>query len=250
MSTSVGRKARPNFLHRTTPLIRIKPKDLSDAGIERVPRVVGVRNGLPLLEDNRTLKVRNVIWCTGYDSGFSWIDLPVFDDVGDPLHDRGVVSTAAGLYFIGLQFLYSMTSATVSGVGRDAKHIVKAIASRTQFGARKRPGVWTLRRRPRRVLAQCMQSSGGLMVDSALENLVLDLLDWLARRERTYEDVMNAWRTSCPKLPVWEEASDRGLLTREVRNGSSIVRITPQGTELLRQRRPSRRLEHSTEKVI
>jgi len=88
------------------------------------------------------------------------------------------------------------------------------------------------------------------MVDSALENLVLDLLDWLARRERTYEDVMNAWRTSCPKLPVWEEASDRGLLTREVRNGSSIVRITPQGTELLRQRRPSRRLEHSTEKVI
>ena len=51
------------------------------------------------------------------------------------------------------------------------------------------------------------------MVDSALENLVLDLLEWLARRERTYEDVMNAWRTSCPKLPVWEEASDRGLLT-------------------------------------
>ena len=165
--TPIGRKARPNFLHRAAPLIRVKPKDLSDAGIERVPRVVGVRNGLPLLEDNRTLKVRNVIWCTGYDSGFSWIDLPVFDDVGDPLHDRGVVSTAAGLYFIGLQFLYSMTSATVSGVGRDAKHIVKAIASRTQFGARKRPGVWTLRRRPRRVLAQCMQSSGGLMVDSA-----------------------------------------------------------------------------------
>jgi hypothetical protein len=88
------------------------------------------------------------------------------------------------------------------------------------------------------------------MVDSALENLVLDLLEWLARRERTYEDVMNAWRTSCPKLPVWEEASDRGLLTREVRNGSSIVRITPQGTELLRQRRPCQRLEDSTEKVI
>jgi hypothetical protein len=86
------------------------------------------------------------------------------------------------------------------------------------------------------------------MVDSALENLVFDLLEWLARRERTYEDVMNAWRTSCPKLPVWEEASDRGLLTREVRNGSSIVRITPQGTELLRQRRPCQRLEGSTEK--
>jgi hypothetical protein len=89
-----------------------------------------------------------------------------------------------------------------------------------------------------------------LMVDSALENLVLDLLEWLARFDKTYEDVMNARRTSCPKLPVWEEASDRGLLTREVKNDSSIVRITPQGTELLRQRRPSRRLEDSTEKVI
>jgi hypothetical protein len=88
------------------------------------------------------------------------------------------------------------------------------------------------------------------MVDSALEILVLDLLEWLARFDRTYEDVMNAWRTSCPKLPVWEEASDRGLLTREVKDDSSIVRITPQGTELLRQRRPSRRLEDSTEKVI
>ena len=88
------------------------------------------------------------------------------------------------------------------------------------------------------------------MVDSALEILVLDLLEWLARFDKTYEDVMNARRTSCPKLPVWEEASDRGLLTREVRNGSSIVRITSQGTELLRQRRPCRRLEDSTEKVI
>ena len=137
MSTPVGRKARPNFLHRTTPLIRIKPKDLSDAGIERVPKVIGVRNGLPLLEDNRTLDVRNIIWCTGFDSGFSWIDLPIFDHLGDPVHDRGVVASAPGVYFIGLQFLYSMTSATVNGVARDAEHIVRAIASREQAGAEK-----------------------------------------------------------------------------------------------------------------
>ncbi len=88
------------------------------------------------------------------------------------------------------------------------------------------------------------------MVDSALANLVLDLLEWLARRERTYEDAINAWRTSCPKLPVWEEASDRGLVTREVKNGYSAARITPQGAELLRQRRPSLRFADSTEKVI
>jgi D-3-phosphoglycerate dehydrogenase len=87
------------------------------------------------------------------------------------------------------------------------------------------------------------------MVDSVLENLVVDLLEWLGRRERTYEDVMDAWRTSCPKLPVWEEASDRGLVTREVRNGSSIVRITPRGAEHLQQRRPSQRVEQGMEKA-
>jgi D-3-phosphoglycerate dehydrogenase len=87
------------------------------------------------------------------------------------------------------------------------------------------------------------------MADSVLENLVLDLLEWLATRERTYEDVMAAWRTSCPKLPVWEEASDRGLVTREARIGSSIVRITLQGAELLPQRRPSPRVEDDREKA-
>jgi putative flavoprotein involved in K+ transport len=79
--------------------------------------------------------VKNVIWCTGYDPGFSWIDLPVFDDLGDPLHDRGVVTAMPGLYFLGLQFLHSMTSATVNGVGRDAEHIAKAIATRARLRA-------------------------------------------------------------------------------------------------------------------
>jgi putative flavoprotein involved in K+ transport len=132
LGTPIGRKQRPNFLHRAAPLIRVKPQDFAGAGIQRVGRVVGVKGRLPLLEDGRTLDVRNVIWCTGYDPGFSWIDLPVFDEAGDPLHDRGVVTGAPGLYFLGLQFLYSMTSATVHGVGRDAEHIVNAIASRTR----------------------------------------------------------------------------------------------------------------------
>ena len=110
----------------------MKPQDLSAAGIQRVPRLVGLKDGLPLLEDGRTLDVRNLIWCTGFDLAFSWIDLPIFYEAGDPLHDRGVVSGAPGLYFLGLQFLYSMTSATVHGVGRDAEHIVTVIASRTR----------------------------------------------------------------------------------------------------------------------
>ena len=76
------------------------------------------------------------------------------------------------------------------------------------------------------------------MIDSVLENLILDLVEWLATGERTYDEVMAAWRTSCPQLPVWEEAGDRGLVTTDAKNGPSIVRITPRGTELLRQSRP------------
>jgi len=137
LKTPIGRKQRSKLLHQTPPLIRVKPRDLTDAGIQRVGRVVGVKNGLPLLDDNRTLDVKNVIWCTGFTPGFSWIDLPVFDEIGDPLHSRGIVSSVPGLYFLGLQFLYSMTSAAVHGVGRDAEHIADAIASRVQVVAQR-----------------------------------------------------------------------------------------------------------------
>jgi hypothetical protein len=72
----------------------------------------------------------------------------------------------------------------------------------------------------------------------AVENLILDLLEWLASAERSYEEVMDAWRTSCPRLPVWEDANERGLITSENANGRCIVRITPLGLALLDQRRP------------
>jgi len=139
LNTPIGRKQRPNFLHRTPPLIRVKPEDLIAAGIQRVGRVIGVNGGRPMLDDNRALDVKNVIWCTGFTPGFSWIDLPVFDEIGDPVHSRGLVSSLPGLYFVGLQFLYSMTSATVHGVGRDAEYIAKAIVSRARPAAGREP---------------------------------------------------------------------------------------------------------------
>lgn len=73
-----------------------------------------------------------------------------------------------------------------------------------------------------------------------LEPLILDLLECLTIRERTYSEVMDAWRTSCPKLPVWEEANDRGLIARENKNGSELIRLTPSGHALLGQHRPGR----------
>jgi putative flavoprotein involved in K+ transport len=132
VDTPIGRKLRPKLQARATPLIRVKPDDLLAAGIERVPRVTGVQGGRPLLDGGRVLDVANVIWCTGFDHGMSWIDLPIFGTDGQPMHDRGVVPSQPGLYFVGLTFLYSMTSETVTGVGRDAKRTATAIASRVR----------------------------------------------------------------------------------------------------------------------
>jgi hypothetical protein len=67
------------------------------------------------------------------------------------------------------------------------------------------------------------------MADPVVEALILDLLEWLAHGERSYQEVIEAWRTSCPRLPVWEDANDRGL----VESDGSLVRITPAGLELL-----------------
>lgn len=128
LSTPMGRKARPTLLHKATPLIRVKPKTLVAAGIERVERVVGVREGKPLSADGRVLDVKNVIWCTGFETGFSWLHLPVFAQNGEPLHDRGV-SPVPGLFFVGLHYLYAMSSATLIGVGRDAERIVRRISA-------------------------------------------------------------------------------------------------------------------------
>jgi len=130
VATPIGRRLRPTLRFQAAPLIRVKPKDLVAAGIERVARVSGVKDGRPLTEDGRALDVANVIWCTGFSNGFSWIDLPIFGTDGEPIYDRGIVSSVPGLYFVGLNFLYAMTSDTVSGVPRDAKRAVDAIVRR------------------------------------------------------------------------------------------------------------------------
>jgi putative flavoprotein involved in K+ transport len=130
VKTPIGRKARPKIMTVGSPLERVKSKDLAAAGIERVPRTVGVRDGFPALEDGRVMNVSNVIWCTGFRPDFGWIDLPVFGEDGEPVQERGVVGSAPGLYFLSRFFLYAFTSSLIGGVGRDAEHIAKHIASR------------------------------------------------------------------------------------------------------------------------
>lgn len=85
-----------------------------------------------MVDDGRVLDVANVIWCTGYRPDFSWIHLPVFggeDAPKEPVHERGIVPDEPGLYFVGLFFLFGLTSSLLAGVGRDAKYVVKHIAS-------------------------------------------------------------------------------------------------------------------------
>ena len=137
VKTAPGRKLRDHFLDppRGIPLGRVRRKDFAPAGIERVPRMTGVRNGYPVLENGRTVEVSNVIWCTGFTPDYNWISLSLPTRNGLPIHDRGIVESCPGLYFMGLLFLYSLSSALVGGVGRDAEHIVDHIVS-TQLSKR------------------------------------------------------------------------------------------------------------------
>jgi putative flavoprotein involved in K+ transport len=133
--TPVGRKVGPKVAAGGPPLIRVKTGHLADAGVERVARVTGVRDGLPLLEDDRSLDVANVVWCTGFRQDLSWIELPIFGADGELVHDRGVAEGEPGLCFVGLIFQYSITSDLLPGVGRDAERIARHIA---RLGAGKR----------------------------------------------------------------------------------------------------------------
>jgi putative flavoprotein involved in K+ transport len=133
--TPIGRRARPTILSRGGPLIRVLPTDLASAGVVRVPRTVSVDGGLPRLEDGRTLEVANVVWCTGYHPGFSWIDLPIFEEGSDePRHHRGIAADQPGLFFVGLEFLHALSSEMVHGVGRDARRIAAAVAKHGTAG--------------------------------------------------------------------------------------------------------------------
>jgi putative flavoprotein involved in K+ transport len=137
--TPVGRRARPGIISKGGPLVRQKEATLAAAGIERVPRIVGVRDGLPLIDDGRVLEVSNVVWTTGFDPGMSWIDLPIHGEHGEPEHEGGVVARAPGLYFVGLHFLYAMSSSMIHGVGRDADRIAGAVAARQAGRASEEP---------------------------------------------------------------------------------------------------------------
>ena len=131
-STPMGRRFHSKMRHKAMPLVRVKPKDLVAVGVQRVGRTTGVVDGYPQLEEGTVLEVPNVVWSTGFAPGFSWLDLPVFDEAGDVIQNRGVVDEVPGLYFVGLKFLYSVLSATLFAIGRDAGYVVDHLVERQQ----------------------------------------------------------------------------------------------------------------------
>ena len=72
-----------------------------------------------------------------------------------------------------------------------------------------------------------------LIVDA----LILDLLEWIGPRARPYSEVIDAWRTSCPRLPVWEDANARGFIVQEDRGVGSFVSVTAAGQTYLAEHR-------------
>ena len=133
--TPMGRRMIAKSSHKGDPLVRVKPKQLAAAGIERVARTVGARGGRPVLEDDRVLDdVTNIVWCIGFRHDLSWIDLPIFGEDGAPVHERGVATAEPGLYFVGLPFQFSLASDVIPGVSRDARYVVQQLDRRARAG--------------------------------------------------------------------------------------------------------------------
>ncbi|HEU5086573.1 MAG TPA: NAD(P)-binding domain-containing protein, partial [Roseiflexaceae bacterium] len=137
VNTPPGRKVARHLRSHGVPLARVRPADLLAAGVERMhARTVGAQDGLPLLADGRVLDVNNVIWCTGFQPAYGWIALPIVGDDGQPIHERGVVASQPGLYFVGLFFQSAAASSLVGGVSRDAAYIAGRIAARARAAAK------------------------------------------------------------------------------------------------------------------
>ena len=148
--TPMGRRARPSVISKGGVLIRVKPEDLAAAHVERTDRVTGVAGGKPVVAERapqgasgngRALDVANVIWCTGYHPGFSWVDLPrpITGEDGEPVHREGIAPGEPGLYFVGLHFLYAFSSTMIHGVSRDAQRIAGVIGTRVKRSAQPSP---------------------------------------------------------------------------------------------------------------
>jgi putative flavoprotein involved in K+ transport len=121
-------------------LIGSNPRSIRRRGVRMHPRAVDAAGSEVTFSDGERLSVAAVVWATGFRVDHTWIDAPVFDERGRAQHRRGVTS-APGLYFLGLQWQYTRGSALLGWVKEDAQHVAEQIAAHQ-------------RSRPARALAQ------------------------------------------------------------------------------------------------
>ena len=115
-------------------------------GIKRLGRLVEWKEGRAVLDTCQKTSpsskepphhteevegVKSIIWATGYQNDYSWINTEVTGEDGEPDHWRGVSKLVTGLYFIGLKFQYRINSATLGGVGKDAEYLAEVIERET-----------------------------------------------------------------------------------------------------------------------
>ncbi len=131
LDTRLGRRLRARA-RSGDALIGIPERTLTKAGVVRVGRLTDERGGLPVC-DGAVIEPGVIVWCTGFQPDYSWMDLPVLDDDGRPRHRRGVAADSPGLYFVGLRFQYRMTSSLVGGAGADAVFIAEQVVRRCEL---------------------------------------------------------------------------------------------------------------------
>ncbi len=108
------------------------PEELArEHGLVLRPRVQGVEGNRVTFVDGGSVEVDAIVWATGFRPDYRWLEVPVLDARGVPVHQRGVTS-APGLYFLGLKWLYRANSSLLGGVGRDAAFLASHIAERTR----------------------------------------------------------------------------------------------------------------------
>jgi putative flavoprotein involved in K+ transport len=125
LRTPLGRAAKRRQTGHGLLLIRNKLADLDRAGVQRLGRVEGVREGWPLVDGAGTVTPATIVWCTGSRPDLSWIDLDdALDDDAEPRATWGVADAVPGLGFVGFDFQYSAASSTVQGMDRDVRYVL------------------------------------------------------------------------------------------------------------------------------
>ncbi|MEO8562314.1 MAG: NAD(P)/FAD-dependent oxidoreductase [bacterium] len=129
--TRFGRRLRKDVRGSGDALIGMPERSLTQAGVTRVGRLDDVRAGFPVCAST-VVTPRIVVWCTGFEPDYSWIDLPVLGGDGYPTHHRGVAADVPGLFYVGLRFQHRLRSSLIGGVGEDAAFVGEQVALRSE----------------------------------------------------------------------------------------------------------------------